>query len=86
MIEPTIWMQLGISDDRYIIISREITTITNTKEKVGILMEMVKDSTTMTSDEKLYAAFIISKYYIERKLFSSMPFFGREILEELLET
>lgn len=85
MIEPTVWMQLGISDDRYIIISREIASIVKTKEKVGILMEMVKDNQIMTSDEKLYAAFIISKYYIERKLFASMPFFGREILEELLE-
>jgi len=85
MIEPTVWMQLGISDDRYNIISKEISSIIKTREKVGIMMEMVKDSKTMNNDEKLYAAFIVAKSDIESKLFKSMPDFGKGIVKTILE-
>jgi hypothetical protein len=85
MIEPSIWMQLGISDDRYAIISKEISSILKTGEKTGIMMEMVKDSRTMSNDEKLYAAFMVAKSDIERKLFNSMPAFGKGLVKNILE-
>jgi hypothetical protein len=85
MIDPPVWFQLGISDDRYQTISKEISSILKTKEKVGVMMEMVRDSKTMSHDEQLYAAFMVAKSDIELKLFKAMPNFGKGIVQKIME-
>lgn len=85
MIEPTVYFQLGISDDRYQIISKEISTIIKTGERPGVMLEMVKNSRTMNNDEKLYAAFMVAKSDINSKLMNAMPEFGKRIVKTILE-
>jgi hypothetical protein len=85
MIEPSVYMQLGISDDRYKIISKEIKSILKTNEKPGVMMEMVKGNQLLSHDEKLYAAYMIAKSDISNKLYNAMPEFGRGIVAKILE-
>jgi len=84
--EPTVWFQLGISDERYNVISKEISSIIKTGEKPGVQMEMIKNVQWMSHDEQLYAAFMIAKADIGNKLLNKLPepFKGtmRKILEE----
>lgn len=85
MIEPTVSMQLGISDDRYHIAVREIDSILKTKETIGNMMLMVQSSGKLSEEEKLYAAFLVGKEYVQRKLIEKMPPIGRGVIQKLLE-
>ena len=85
MIEPTVYFQLGISEERYSAISKEISSILKTNEKIGIMLVMAKDSKTMNSDEKMYAAFMIAKSDIQSKMMKGIPAIGRGMVAKLLE-
>ena len=85
MIEPTVWMQLGITEERYKIVLAGIEGITKTKESIGNMMLMIQGSKKMTDDEKLYAAFMISKFDIQRKLSGRLPPFAQGILGGLAD-
>jgi hypothetical protein len=78
-------MQLGISDDRHKIASMEISSILKTKETIGNMMLMVQTSGKLSEEEKLYAAFLVGKEYIQRKLIEKMPPMGRSVIQKLLE-
>lgn len=84
MTEPTIWMQLGISDDRYNVISKEIASILKTKETTGNMMLMVKASEKMSDDEKYYAVYMIAKEDIFKKLMDAMPPFARPVIQSIM--
>ena len=84
MIEPTVYMQLGISDDRYHVISKEIQSIIKTNEPVGVQMEMAQQS-RMSEAEKMYAAFMIAKADIQNRLIMKMPPRGKGIIKCILE-
>jgi hypothetical protein len=72
MMEPKVYFQMGISDDRYIIIMKEVSSILKTKEPIGTMLLML-ESGKLRHDEQLYAAFEISKAGIEEKLASKLP-------------
>jgi hypothetical protein len=84
MMEPSVWMQLGISDDRYSVISKEIASIIKTKETIGNMMLMIQSS-KMNHDEQLYAAFMVAKTDIQNKLVDKMPPMGRSVIKKMLE-
>lgn len=84
MIEPTVWMQLGISDDRYRIIDQEIQKIVKTRKRIGDMALLVRDCPRFTDDEKLYAMFVISKHDIIRKLMDVAPF-ATQVLKDLVK-
>ena len=86
MMEPTVYFQLGISEERFRgIVSREIASILKTNESVGNMMMMVQSNTKLTVDEKYYAAFAVSKEYQMRKLMGAMPAIGKGIITKILE-
>ena len=81
MSEPTVWMQLGVSEERFATVtSKEIESILRTKETIGNMILMVQSSTKLTENERLYAAFHIAKYDIARKLAGKLPSFAKGIL------
>lgn len=84
MIEPTVWMQLGISDDRYIAVEQEIRKIISSGKRIGDMSCMIRDCKNFTDDEKLYAMFMVSKYDIVRKLAEVAPF-ATQVLKNLME-
>lgn len=74
MIEPSIWLQLGISDDRYnSVIVKEIASILATNETIGNMMLMVQGNTKLSYDEKFYLAFAVAKEDVKRRLIKTMP-------------
>lgn len=79
MMEPTIWMQLGITDSRYKVVNGVIQSIVKTNETTGNMMMMVQGA-TLAENEKLYAAFMVSKHDIQRKLAAKLPPFAQGIL------
>ena len=83
-VEPTVYFQLGISDDRYHVISKEIQSIIKTNEPVGVQMEMAQQS-RMSEAEKMYAAFMIAKADIQNKLIRKMPPMGKGIVKCIME-
>jgi hypothetical protein len=85
MMEPTIYMQLGISNERYIVISKEIESILKTNETTGNMILMVQSSAKMSVDEKYYAVYMIAKQDIQRKLAGSLPPFAKGIIGNLME-
>ena len=85
MMEPTIWMQLGIAENRYNIVNGVIQSIVKTKETTGNMMLMVQSSTKLSENEKLYAAFMVSKHDIQRKLAAKLPPFAQGILGGLTD-
>ena len=85
MTEPEIWFQMGISDERHAIAAREIASILKTKEPIGTMMLMVQDSTVLMNNEKQYAAFMIAKEDIKRRLAKAMPNFAAGLLKPLME-
>lgn len=85
MIEPTVWMQLGISEERYQIILKEIQSIVKTNETIGNMVLMIQSSTKLSDNEKLYAAFMISKHDIQRKLAGKLPDWAHWILRGLTD-
>ena len=86
MNEPTIWMQLGISDERFNTVTlREIESVLRTKETIGNMMLLVQDSQKLQENEKLYAAFVIAKHDIMRRLHNKMPPVMQKVLATLLE-
>jgi hypothetical protein len=84
MIEPTIWLQLGLTESQAGHVTKEIQSILKTKEKIGTMMLMVKDS-TMTTDEKQYASFLIAKEDITRRLVSAVPAMVRPLIEKVMK-
>jgi hypothetical protein len=71
--EPTVYFQLGISEERYSgVVSKEIIRILKTNETVGNMMLMVQSNTKLTNDEKYYAAFEVSRKYQMGKLMSAI--------------
>lgn len=84
MMEPTVWMQLGISEARYTVTQREIDSILKTKETIGNMMLMVKDNQKLSYDEKYYAAFAISKEQTQRKLMNALPALGKGMIKKIL--
>ena len=86
MLEPTIYFQLGISEERFKgVVTPEINSILKTNETVGNMMLMVQGNVKLTVDEKYYAAFAISKEYQMRKLMSAMPAIGKGMIKKILE-
>ena len=85
MIEPTIWMQLGISDDRYYVLLQEVTGILRTKETIGKMMLMVQANTKLSVDERYYAVFLIAREDIKRRLMKSVPAIGKGMIGKILE-
>ena len=84
MNEPTIWMQLGITEERYRIVTAGIESIVRTNETIGNMMLMVQGSTKMNENEKLYAAFMVAKHDINRKLFSALPVFAKDTIKKIV--
>ena len=86
MMEPTVYFQLGISEERYAtVVSREISSILKTKESIGNLMLMVQGNTRLTQDEKYYAAFAVAKEDTNRKLINAMTFIGKGMVMKILQ-
>ena len=86
MMEPTVYFQLGISEERFRgIVSREISSILKTHESIGNMMLMVQGNTTLTPDEKYYAAFMVAKEDVNRKLIGAMPAMGKGMIKKILE-
>ena len=85
MNEPTIWLQLGITQERYPVIEKEIKSILMTKETIGNMMLMIQQSTKMNSNEQLYAAFMVSKEDIVRRLMNAMPAIGKPLVKIIME-
>jgi hypothetical protein len=86
MMEPTVYFQLGISEERFqSVVSRKITSILKTNESIGNLMLMVQGDTTLTPDEKFYAAFAIAKEDVNRKLIRAIPAIGKGMIKKVLE-
>jgi hypothetical protein len=85
MMEPTVWMQLGITEERHRVVLAGIQSIVKTKETIGNMMLMVQGSTKLSENEKLYAAFMVSKYDIQRKLAAKLPPFAHGILGGLTD-
>jgi len=84
MDEPTIWLQLGLTETGYTTVTKEVQSILKTKEKIGTMMLMVKDS-TMTTDEKQYASFLVAKEDISRRLIDRLPAMVRPMFEKVLK-
>jgi hypothetical protein len=72
-------MQLGITDSRYKVVNGVIQSIVKTNETTGNMMMMVQGA-TLAENEKLYAAFMVSKHDIQRKLAAKLPPFAQGIL------
>jgi hypothetical protein len=85
MKEPTIWLQLGISDERYRVISTEISSILKTGETSGNMMLMLKSNTKMSIDEKYYAAYMIAREDMMRKLTNAMPAGFAGVVKKVME-
>lgn len=84
MMEPTIWMQLGITETRYRIVTASIESIVKTNETIGNMMLMIQGSAKMNENEKLYAAFIVAKHDINRKLMSALPAFAKGTISKAI--
>ena len=84
--EPTIWMQMGISEERYdTVVSKEIASMLATKDTIGNMMLMLQVNGKLTQDEKYYVAFAISKQSVVERLVKALPMgkgFVRKLLEE----
>ncbi len=86
MNEPTIWMQMGISEERYrTVVFTEIQSLLSTKETIGNMMLMIQSNTKLTNDEKYYAAFMVSKQAIIRKVVLKIPAPFRVMVENMFE-
>jgi hypothetical protein len=86
MKETDIWAQMGISPERYNgVVSSEISSIMKTNETVATMMAMVKGNGKMNNDEKYYAAFMVAKDHITRKLLGAMPAMGRGMMKRIME-
>ena len=86
MIEPTIYMQLGLTDDRYHAVMVEINSILKTKETTGNMMLMVTGSRKLLNEnEKMYAVYMIAKEDIVRKLMATIPPVLAAPLKKILE-
>lgn len=84
MMDPTIWLQLGVSEQRYPKLCKEIESILKTHESVGNMMLMVRDS-KLNSDEQLYAAYMIAKEDVMRKLGDAMPEPFKGVVKKIVE-
>jgi hypothetical protein len=86
MMEPTVYFQLGISEERYSgIVSKEINSVLKTQDTIGNMLLMIQGSGKLTPDEKYYAAFMIAKEDVKRKLIGAMPAIGKGMLSKVLE-
>jgi len=83
MMEPTIWMQLGLTEAQAESITKEVSSILKTKEKIGTMMMMIKDC-KMTTDETQYATFLLAKEDIGRRLLAGLPAGIRPLFEKVL--
>ena len=84
MQEPSIWLQLGVSEQRYPKLCKEINSILKTRESVGNMMLMVRDS-KLSPDEQLYAAYMIAKGDMMRKLSDAMPDPFKGVVKKIME-
>jgi hypothetical protein len=85
MNEPTVWFQLGITEQRYQKVSKEIASILKTNETIGNMMLMVKES-KLSSDEQLYAAYMVAREDMMRKLSNAMPAPFAGVVKKIMES
>lgn len=85
MMEPTIWMQLGITEERYNVVVKEVESVIKTKETIGNMMLMVQSSAKMNESEKFYAAFLLSKEETMRRLMNALPSPFRGAIKKVME-
>lgn len=85
MKQPPIWQQMKIPEHRMPVISAEVNSVIRTKEPIGIMLTMIRDTQKIDENEKLYAAFLIAKESLMQDMMNAMPAIGKPLVRKALE-